>query len=442
MKILIIENVWMGGAKYGFFDKTLLTSFSILPTLYARQLAAITPKKHDITVLTERYSQIDFEKKYDIVNINFSTSTSSRAYEIADKFRKKGITVVLSGLHASAVPEEAKKYADSVLLGRGELNWLKLLDDFQNKDIKSIYQPIKYDKSTRLPPTNINLPGFVITGAIEATRGCPYRCEFCPEANIPGSGKFYSRPVDEVISEIKSIPQKTIIFYDSSLTINSEYTKSLFNKMKGMHKKFFCNGNSNILAQDKELVKLSKEAGCISWLIGFESVSQKTIDSVGKKTNKIEEYSKAVENIHKNGMAVIGDFMFGFDNDTPEVFNESLRMIKKLQIDVADFCILTPFPGTPIYNKLENEGRILTKDWSQYTLKNVVFKPKNMTSEQLLTGTRKMYYEFYSTGYTGKRIARSLKLGIYPFFLVLARNVIANMNSRRLFSSKNLKVKK
>lgn len=432
MNILIIENVWMGGAKYGLFDKTLLTSFSILPTLHARQLAAITPKKHTVSVLNERYSKINFAKSYDVVNINFTTSTTSRAYEIADKFRKKGVKVVLSGLHASALPKEAKQHADSVLLGRGEINWLKLLDDFEKNKLESYYQPIEYNKSIKLPPTNIDLPGFVMTGAIEATRGCPYRCEFCPEANIPGAGKFYSRPVNEVIGEIKAIPQKTVMFYDTSLTINPSYTKSLFEKMKGLHKKFFCNGNSDVLARDKELVKLSKEAGCVSWLIGFESVSQKTIDSIGKKTNKVKEYSQAVRNIHDNGMAVIGDFMFGFDTDTPDVFDETLRMIKELQIDLADFCVLTPFPGTPIYNKLDKEGRIITKDWSQYNLKNVVFKPKNMTPDKLIHGLKKMYYEFYSTGYTAKRIIRSLGLGLYPFFLVLVRNTVGNMASRRL----------
>lgn len=434
MKILIIENVWMGGEKYGFFDKTLLTSFSILPTLYARQIAAITPKKHNFSVLTERYSKIDFDEPYDIVNINFTTSTTPRAYEIADKFRKKGVTVVLSGLHASAAPEEAKQHADSVLLGRGETNWPKLLEDFENKKLKPYYGPIGYSKLIKVPPTNIELPGFVMTGAVEATRGCPYRCEFCPESNTPGNGTFFARPVDEVIEEIKSIPQKTVMFYDTSLTINPNYTRSLFEKMIGMHKKFFCNGNSDVLAKDEEFVKLSKKAGCVSWLIGFESVSQKTIDSVGKKTNKIDEYYQAVENIHKNKMLVIGDFMFGFDTDTSDVFDETLKAIESLKIDIADFCVLTPFPGTPIFNKLDKEGRLLTKDWSKYNLKNVVFEPKNMTPEELTQGLKKMYAEFYSTGYTMKRITRSLKLGLYPFFLVFARNMVANMNSRRLFN--------
>ena len=436
MKILIIENVWMGGANYKLFDKMFLTSFSILPTLYARQIAAITPKKHTVSVLSERYSKIDLDESYDIVNINFTTSTTPRAYEIADNFRKKGVTVVLSGLHASALPEEAKQHADSVLLGRGEINWLRLLEDFEKNKLESLYQPINYNESTKIPPTNIHLPGFVVTGAIEATRGCPYRCEFCPEANIPGGGNFYARSVDEVISEIKSIPQKTLMFYDTSLTINPSYSKTLFKKMIGLNKKIFCNGNSDVLARDKELVSLSKEAGCLAWLVGFESVSQETIDKIGKKTNKVDEYFQTVKNIHDNKMTVIGDFMFGFDTDDSDVFDETLKVIKELKIDIADFCMLTPFPGTPIFNKLEKEGRILTKDWSQYSLKNVVFEPKNMTPDELIQGLRKMYYEFYSTPYTVKRIVRSLKLGIYPFFLVLARNAIANMNSRRLFTSR------
>jgi len=432
MKILIIENVWMGSAKYGFFDKTLLTTFSILPMLYARQIAAITPKNHSVTFINERYAKIDFEEPYDIVNINFTTSTAPRAYEIADTFRTKDVTVVLSGLHASCLPEEAKQHADSVLLGRGETNWLKLLDDYEKNKLKPFYKHLDYNNSLHIPPTNVSLPGFVITGAIEATRGCPYQCEFCPETKISGGSHFYARPVGEVIDEIKSIPQKTIMFYDSSLTINPKYSKDLFRKMKGLKKKFFCNGNSNVLANDLELVELSKEAGCVAWLIGFESISQETIDEIGKTTNKVDEYKQAVKNIHDEGMAVIGCFIFGFDTDKPSVFNETLQVIKELEIDVADFCILTPFPGTPIFNRLEKDGRILTKDWSKYTLKNVVFKPKNMSSDELLDGVRKMYINFYSTQYTVKRVVKSLHLGLYPYLVVLARNAVAKMNSRRL----------
>ncbi|MCX6667045.1 MAG: B12-binding domain-containing radical SAM protein [Euryarchaeota archaeon] len=434
MKILIVENFWLGGRKLRLSEKLLLNTFSILPTLYARQLAAVTPKKHSVKVVDERYSNINFDEKYDIVLINFNFSSVTRAYEIAETFRQKNTPVVLSGWYPSIFSEDAKNHSDSVLIGKNETIWLELLDDFENNKLKPFYGPKKYDKSVRIPPTKVEIPGFVMTGAIEATRGCPHMCEFCPETNIPGGSQYFTRPVDEVVDEIKSIPQKTIMFYDNSLTVNPTYAKSLFKQMKGLNKKFFCNGNSDVLAHDNELVKLSKEAGCVSWLIGFESVSQKTLDEIGKKTNKVDEYIQAVKNIHGNKMAVIGSFMFGFDTDTPNVFDETLKMIKELQIDLADFCIATPFPGTPLYERLENEGRIQTKDYYRYNMKTVVFQPKNMTKEELLNGVKKMYMEYYSTQCTIKRVMRSMKFGFYPFFMVLARNMVANMNRRLLYS--------
>lgn len=427
MNILIIENVWMGGAKYGLFDRLLLTSFSILPTLYARQLAAVTPEKHNVHVLNERYENINYEGNYGIVNINFTTSTAPRAYEIADKFREHKTTVVLSGMHASACPKEAKKHADSVLLGRGEVNWLELLKDYEKNKLKPIYDPLNYPNSTKIPSTEITLPGIVLTGAIEATRGCPYCCKFCPESNIPGGSKYFKRPIEEVISEIKKLPQKTFMFYDNSLTIDSKYTKELFREMKKLRKRFFCNGNVDVLAEDAELVKLSKEAGCVAWLVGFESINQKTLEQMGKKTNKIKNYKKAVLNIHKNKMAIIGEFMFGFDTDTSDVFKDTLRRINELGIDAADFTIVTPFPATPLFEQLKKEKRLLTEDWKNYNLRSVVFQPRNMSVDELRKGLIKMYKEFFSTDAMVARTLRSLRLGIYPFLLVFMRNFTSFM---------------
>ena len=427
MKILIIENFWLEGKKLKLTEKLLLNTFSILPTLYARQLAAITPKKHSVKIIDERYSYINFNENYDIVLINFNFSSVQRAYEIANSFRQKGITVVLSGWYPSVMSKEAKTHSNSVIIGLNETNWLELLCDFENDKLKSFYGPKKYDSSVRIPPTKVELPGFIITGAIEATRGCPYKCDFCPESNLPGGSQYFTRPVDDIIDEIKSIPQKTIIFYDKSLTINPEYSKILFKKMKSLNKKFFCNGNADVLARDKELVHMSKEAGCVAWLIGFESISQETLNKIGKTTNKVEEYSQAVKNIHEDKMAVIGSFMFGFDTDKKNIFDETLKMIKNLKIDIADFCILTPFLGTPIFDKLEMENRLLTKDWAKYNFKSVVFKPKNMTPYELLQGVKKMYSEFYSFKNTTTRVLRGLYLGFYPFFLILTRNFITNI---------------
>jgi radical SAM superfamily enzyme YgiQ (UPF0313 family) len=209
--------------------------------------------------------------------------------------------------------------------------------------------------------------------------------------------------------------------------------------MKGLHKTFFCNGNADVLAQDTELVRLSKEAGCVAWLVGFESLCQNTLDQVGKKTNRVTEYGQAIQNIHKNHMAVIGDFMFGFDTDTPDVFEKTLKAMKELNIDVADFSILTPFPGTSLFTKLDTEKRILTKDWKQYNMGHVVFTPKQMTPDELLQGVRFMYTEFYRPSYTMKRIALNLTRGLYPFFVVFARNMVATLSARRLYTLKNTK---
>ena len=436
MNILIVETVWMGKERYGLFDITLLTAFTILPTLHARQLAAVTPKKHHVTVVNERYAPIQFNEPYDLVEIDYVTSTAPRAYEIADTFRHKGVPVVLSGMHASALPDEAKLHADSILIGKAEMSWGSVLQDVENNTLQPFYRSIPYDDVACLPPTNVQLPGFVLTGAIEATRGCPYHCDFCPEINSSGDFGFYERPVDDVITEIKALPQRIFTFYDASLTIHPEYTKTLFKKMKGIHKKFMCSGNVNVLAQDKELVRLAKEAGCICWLIGFESISQDTIDQVGKTTNTVTDYTRAVQNIHDHGMAVIGCFMFGFDNDAPQIFTETLNEIQKIKIDIPDFCILTPFPGTKVFQRFENEGRLLTKDWTNYNLKRVVFQPKQMTPDDLLKGTQMVYEHCYSLGNTTRRILHSLRLGPLPFFLVLTRNAIATMNNRRLYSSK------
>jgi radical SAM superfamily enzyme YgiQ (UPF0313 family) len=368
---------------------------------------------------------------YDLVIIHFTTASAFKAYEIADEFSKKQVIVVLCGLHASALPDESLAHADSVLLGRNEGNILNLISDIKQESIKPLYKPKDYHDFS-IPETKIDLPGFVLMSAVEATRGCPYQCQFCPESNTCKGNVFFTRPIDEVINEIKHISQKIIMFYDLSLTINPSYTKELFSKMKPLNKRFFCNGNVDVLSKDTELISLSKEAGCIGWLIGFESVSQETMNQVGKKSNKVSEYQKVVKDIHNHHMVVIGDFMFGFDSDTPAVFSKTLSVIHRLGIDVADFSILTPFPGTPMFDKFEKENRILTHDWTKYNMHSVVFQPKQMTPDELKSGVKYLYQQFYQPISSVKRISQCLSFGIFPFSAVVSRNLIALMSSQRL----------
>jgi radical SAM superfamily enzyme YgiQ (UPF0313 family) len=433
MHILLIEQIRTTKTTYKPLEKTLLTSFSILPTLYIRRLAAITPKEHQVTIINERYAPIDLSKTYDLVVIHFTTASAWKAYEVADKFRSRHIPVVLCGLHASALLEEGLNHADSVLLGRGEANWFTLLKDAENHALKRIYPTEPYENiPIPIPPTNVNLPGFQLIGAIEATRGCPYTCDFCPESNTKNGSLYFKRPIHEIINEIQNLPQKIFMFYDASLTVDPVFTKELFTRMIPLKKKFFCNGNVNVLSKDEDLVELSKKAGCIAWLIGFESISQHTIDNIQKNTNTVAVYQKTIDQIHKHHMMVIGDFMFGFDTDTPDVFRNTVDSIQRLSVDVADFTIATPFPGTPFYNRLEKQGRIKTRDWSKYTMYSVVYEPKQMTETELKQGIHQVYHQFYSPKNTLIRITRALRLGWYPFFAVINRNLISLIASMKI----------
>ena len=279
--------------------------------------------------------------------------------------------------------------------------------------MEPFYRNIYVNPKT-IPSPNRMPQCFPFFGMVQATRGCPTGCNFCSIQNVEGSN-LRARSIDNVISEIKSLKAKRFFFADSSLTINSNYTKQLFKKMIGLDKKFSCYGNINVLHKDDELLNLAIDAGCESWLIGFESIDQKTIGFIGKKTNKVEKYASGVKKIKDYGMMVSGLFMFGFDTDKPSIFDTTLNAIYKMDLDRAAFAIVTPFPGTALFDKLDAEGRILTRDWSKYNLKNVVFKPKNMTEDELVNGRNKLSREFYSLSNCLRRTFRDKDLNLIRF---------------------------
>ena len=367
---------------------------------------------------------MDFTKHYDVVHLNFKTALAPRAYEIADIFRRKGARVVLSGYHPSALPDEAGQHADSVIVGDAVSLWPIVIQDIEKNTQKPVYTSKDYHDLLTLPSTSATpRKGFQLSNSIEATRGCPYQCEFCQDANIRDGGIFRARPVDDVIEEIELLRQKIFYFTDFSLTIDLSYTKELFRRMKGLRKRFICGGNIDALAEDDELLRLAYDAGCIEWIGGFETFSQDALTGVQKKTNIVEEYARAVKKIHRYRMAVFGTFVLGFDEDTPDVFNSMSQHIDSLGFDAVNFAILTPYPGTPLFARLEKEGRILTKDWSRYNRKQVVFVPKNMTKEQLEVGFLQITRQFSSPFSFWYRNLRSLSLGAYPFLATFGGNL-------------------
>lgn len=380
------------------------------------QLAALSPKEHHIDIFYEnRYDKVKISEDYDLVGISCFTMHALRAYEIADKFRERGVPVVLGGYHPSSLPEEAKQHADSVVIGEAELTWPQLLKDLENEKMKPFYRQEKPVDPRLIPHARRDIiKGFLPATDIQATRGCPYRCEFCAIQNVEGH-HFRKRPIEDVIEEIKSIKGSYFCFYDPSLTIDVEYTKSLFREMIGLDKRFECHGNINTLDNDEELIELSRKAGCYVWGIGFESICQESLINVGK-TNKVENYAKAIKKIRKHGLEIRGLFMFGFDYDTSDIFHNTYKAIREWKIDMATFSILTPLPGTVIFNKLEKEGRILTKDWSKYDCGTVVFEPKNMSDKELYEKTLEIARAYYSIPNVIQRTFESRNLD-FPRFM-------------------------
>jgi len=389
-------------------------------------LVSVTPKNHLIQMVNDGVGKIDFDSDVDLVAMTTLTMTAKRAYEIADEFRRRGKKVVLGGWHASALPHEAKQHADSVIIGEGEELWPQLLKDLERNKLKPFYEqqkPVDLNSVpilTREERDLYKLSSFF--QSIELTKGCPTGCNFCSISYRKFGNLHRTRSIERAIGELRNTPQRFIVFSDPSLTINPKYTKELFREMKGLNKKFLCEGNANILARDDELLKLAAEAGCLYWYVGFESVNQETVNSIGKTTNKVENYKNVIKKVHDYGMCLEAALMFGFDTDKPDVFDNTIEAMQNWEIDLLDFSVLTPYPGTPLFSQLDKEGRILTRDWEKYDCHNVVFKPKQMTPEELTSGVQRMWEEFYTPLKILKRSAKSIKLGLYPFVTTSLRN--------------------
>jgi radical SAM superfamily enzyme YgiQ (UPF0313 family) len=433
MRILLIQPCpglkGFGTKSLPFYNRLTIKLHMLCPPLTFCMLAAVTPKKHIIDLVDERHQKLNYKKNYDLVGITAMTNEAVRAYDLADEFRKRKIPVVLGGPHVTALPDEAKKHADSVVIGEAEVSWPILLNDLENNELKPFYEQKTPSNLKNIPSPKRNIiERCIIENALQTSRGCPNACKYCFIGNSRDGKLFRKRPIEDVIQEIKKIPQKLIMFYDSSLTIDLKHTKKMFKEMKGLNKKLICLGNINILQKDDELLRLSKEAGCIQWNIGFESVSQESLNEVKKKTNQVEIYFDAIDKIHSYGMNVHGFFIFGFDHDTKEIFDNTWNFIRNTKIDSADFSILTPLPGTPLFDELEQQGRIKTKDWAKYGYsKDLVFNAKNISEKEIIDGYWKIYEKYYSWNEIITRFSNLIKNGInrQKLFIFLIDNILS-----------------
>jgi len=373
-------------------------------------LAALTPPGHTITIVEEAFGADDISQDVDLVGITVLTELAPRAYQIGDTYRQNGVKVVMGGIHPTVLPEEALEHADAVVVGEAEGIWPQLVADAASGQMQRIYRAGNMTDLNGLPKPRRDLfPGIKANGyapiptGVETSRGCPYDCEFCCIGQTLGS-QYRVRPVREVIAEIEAIDSPYLFFVDDALGLDRKAAKKLFTEMIPLKRQWLAQGTVS-LAEDPELLGLMRRSGCMGLLIGFESVQKGTQDEVNKIRNLTIDFYEAMRRFHNEGFGILGCFVFGFDFENKDVFDQTLEFIMRSRIDCAQLRILTPYPGTRLYTRLASEGRLLVDDWwlRGYPPDTLLYQPKGMTADELITGFARLNRQAYSYGAMAKR---------------------------------------
>ncbi|MGF1584816.1 MAG: B12-binding domain-containing radical SAM protein [Bacteroidales bacterium] len=397
-------------------------------------LAALVPPEINatLTVVDESVQKIPMDQSFDLVALSCLTGTSPRAYELAAHFKAKGSTVVLGGVHVSLLPDEALQHADAIVSGYGEERWPELLRDFVVGRLQKRYHgnEISLDNYS-LPHTQyLKKHAYMNPHVVFASRGCKGTCDFC---SVPAAGmKWNTRPVGDVIDQIRNIPAGRFAFNDVSLLEDRDYAKELFTALIPLKKSWGGLCTSRI-ADDDEMLDLMARSGCIFLLIGLESINRATLKTMNKGFNKPDHYRNLVSKLHSKNIVVMGCFIFGSDDDTLSVFNDTVEMINELRIDVPRYAIYTPFPGTEAFSRLSGEGRLLHTRWEHYDTQHVVFQPKHMTPAQLDEGFRQAYNKTYAV----KSIFRRTTALMTRFPFSFMGNLAYRIYLRRLENEQN-----
>jgi radical SAM superfamily enzyme YgiQ (UPF0313 family) len=371
-------------------------------------LAAFVPPHWIVHHIDEAVEPVHFEQCVDLVAITFHTPSASHVYAMSARFRECGATVVLGGPHVTLMPDEAERHADAIFVGEAEETWPRFLADFQAGCFCRRYFS---DEVPGLDSVPMARKEFFhrrdhTAGVLFASRGCAHRCDFCSVAVMYRS-TVRKRPVESVAAEYASFRGTVIILWDDNIAADISYAKELFRALIPHRKWWSCQASIHA-TRDDEFLGLAAESGCKQLFLGLESVSQRSLNRVSKKFNRVDEYTSAIERVHAHGISVQAGIVFGFDDDRETVFEETVDFLEETGVQNATFNVLTPFPGTRLYERLEREGRILTRDWSRYNGRaDVVFLPRHMSPKTLLEGYRSANRRFYSWRSIRKRLSRS-----------------------------------
>ncbi len=409
------ELLELGLTLPGFVERS--KQIASLPSLGLLTLAGMTPQKHSVEYtevadlsVTDKMTIVTKSVTPDLVAISSYSAQINEAYELAMRFRARGIPVVIGGPHVTALPHEAQKYATSVILGEGEPVWLEILSDAEAGKLKLIYDGRKQEFDLADAP----MPAYELLDiskynriTVQTSRGCPHSCEFCAGSNLICS-HYMQKPAEKVLAEIDKIcsiwPHPFIEFADDNSFVNKAYWKHLLPELKQRNIKWFTETDLSV-AEDPELLKLMRESGCAQVLIGFESPTLDPLDHLELNSNwklhRFNRYKEAIRAIQSHGITVNGCFIIGLDGQTTSIFDDIYNFVRETELYEVQITILTPFPGTALYERLKKSNRLIEPaNWAKCTLFDLNFRPQNMTEQELRTGFHRLATKLYSDNFT------------------------------------------
>jgi radical SAM superfamily enzyme YgiQ (UPF0313 family) len=382
-------------------DRRYIRTWQMEP-LPAAAIAGLTPPEVHVNFYDDRMEAIPFDQPADLVAISVETYTAKRAYQIASEYRKRNVPVVMGGFHASLVPEEVARYAEAVVIGEAEDIWPGIIDDARHNRLEKFYRREKRPSLSGMKPDRSIFRGkrYLPIGLVEAGRGCHFKCEFCAVQTIFNATQT-RRPIDDILREIIQVKhdKKLFFFVDDNITSNLAQAKEFFRALIPLKIRWVSQASINA-AHDDEFLELLVRSGCMGVLIGFESLNPQNLKDMNKSFNTMRGgFAAALENLRRHRIRVYGTFIFGYDLDTPASFGETVKFAKANSMYIAAFNHLTPFPGTPLYRRLQTAGRLLYEDWwldDRYRYNHIPFTPAGMSPADLQRCCLEARRAFYS----------------------------------------------